>query len=398
MESAKTSILERFTFWRVMLAIFFIVGIYASAVRFFKGLGAATNMSDATPWGLWIGFDVICGVGLAAGGFIVTAVVYIFGVEKYRPILRPAILTAFMGYSLVVVGLLFDLGKPWNIWHCLIYWNTRSPLFEVAWCVMLYTTVLALETSSLIFERLRWVKLQKLFEKGVIIFVVLGVLLSTLHQSTLGTMFVIFPYKLHPLWYSMMLPILFFISCIAAGLAMVIFESFLSKRFLKHSVDKNLLVRLSQYMCLMLGIYFVVRLQDLVARGTISYAWTPSLEMALFHVEIFLGVAAPMILILIPSLRRSSKILFTASLLTVSGFIMHRLNVTITGLAGASGSHYFPSAMEIFISIFLVGIGFALFGLAARYLPVFRHGEEQAVEEKLSKDTVPDGVYVLSFK
>ncbi|MBW2308970.1 MAG: Ni/Fe-hydrogenase cytochrome b subunit [Deltaproteobacteria bacterium] len=398
MESAKKSILERFTFWRVMLAIFFIVGIYASAVRFFKGLGAATNMSDATPWGLWIGFDVICGVGLAAGGFIVTAVVYVFGVEKYRPILRPAILTAFMGYSLVVVGLLFDLGKPWNIWHCLIYWNTRSPLFEVAWCVMLYTTVLALETSSLIFERLRWVKLQKLFEKGVIIFVVLGVLLSTLHQSTLGTMFVIFPYKLHPLWYSMMLPILFFISCIAAGLAMVIFESFLSKRFLKHSVDKNLLVRLSQYMCLMLGIYFVVRLQDLVARGAISYAWTPSLEMALFHVEIFLGVAAPMILILIPSLRRSSKILFTASLLTVSGFIMHRLNVTITGLAGASGSHYFPSVMETFISIFLVGIGFALFGLAARYLPVFRHGEEQAVEEKLSKDTVPDGFYVLSFK
>ncbi len=398
MESAKTRILERFTFWRVMLAIFFVVGVYSSAVRFFKGLGAATNMSDVTPWGLWVSFDVICGVGLAAGGFIVTAVVYIFGIEKYRCILKPSILTSFLGYSLVVVGLLFDLGKPWNIWHCIVYWNPHSPLFEVAWCVMLYTTVLAAEFSSLIFERFGWERLQKLFKKAVVVLVVLGVLLSTLHQSTLGTLFVIFPYKLHPLWYSMLLPVLFFISCIAAGLAMVILESFLSRRFLNHSVDKNLLVRLSQYMCLMLGVYFVVRMQDLIARGAISYVWTQSREMALFHLEIFMGVVAPIILILIPSLRRNSKILFSAALLTVSGFIMHRLNVAITGLTGASGSHYFPSAIEIFISIFLVGIGFTLFGLAARYLPVFVHSEVQAFEEKLPRKTVSEGICVLSFK
>jgi len=395
MEAGNGKLLQRITFWRVALFFLFTVGIYATAVRFIKGLGAATNLSDATPWGLWVGFDVICGVGLAAGGFVVTAVVYIFGMEKYRPILRPSILTAFLGYTLVVVGLLFDLGKPWNIWHCLVYWNTRSPLFEVAWCVMLYTTVLAAEFSSLVFERFGWVRLQKLFKKAIIGLVMLGVLLSTLHQSTLGTLFVIFPYKLHPLWYSPILPVLFFISCIAAGLAMVIFESFLSKRFLRHEASEDLLVRLSQYMCLVLGVYFVVRLQDIVARGAIRYVWTPSYETAMFYLEIVLGVFAPIALILIPSLRTRNKTLFIAALLTVSGFIMHRLNVSITGLAGASGNLYFPSAMEIFISIFLVATGFVMFGLAARYLPVFSHGKEQSSEE-LSREAA--GLYVLSFK
>jgi len=222
--------LQAITFWRGIAAIVLATGLYATAVRFGWGLGASTNLSDGFPWGIWIGFDVLVGVGLAAGGFTITATVHLFNLERFRPIVRPTVLTAFLGYLLVVIGLLFDLGRPYRIWHPLIMWNPHSVMFEVAWCVMLYNTVLALEFSPMVLERLNLKTPLKIVRTITVPVVIAGVILSTLHQSSLGTLYVILPDKLHGFWYTPWLPVFFFLSAIAAGLSMVILESFLSFR------------------------------------------------------------------------------------------------------------------------------------------------------------------------
>ena len=187
------------------------IGVVLAISRFSMGLGATTNLSDDIPWGLWIVFDVMGGVALAAGGFVIAGTVYIFHLEKYRPILRPAVLTAFLGYIAVAVGLLFDLGLPWRIWHAMILWQHHSVLFEVAWCVMLYLTVLALEFAPVVLEH-KWFQhplfqtIHRLLKWFTIPLVIAGIVLSTLHQSSLGSLFLIMPHRLHPLWYTPILP------------------------------------------------------------------------------------------------------------------------------------------------------------------------------------------------
>ena len=173
-------------------------------------MGASTALSDSFPWGLWIGFDILCGVALAAGGFTISACVYIFNIQRFKPIVRPTILTAFLGYLLVIIALLFDLGRPYRIWHPLVMWNPRSVMFEVGWCVTLYTTVLALEFSPMLLQHLKWEFPLKIVKSLMIPLVILGVILSTLHQSSLGSLYLIVPHKLHPFWYSSFLPVFFY--------------------------------------------------------------------------------------------------------------------------------------------------------------------------------------------
>src|SRR5438270_8403621 len=206
-------------FWTVVFVAIMLSGAYSAYLRYFYGLAGATNLSDQFPWGIWIGFDVLCGVGLAAGGFTLVAVVHIFNIEKYKPILRPTILTSFLGYVLVVCGLLYDLGQPHRIWHAMVMWNPHSVMFEVAWCVMLYTTVLGLEFSPAVFEHFGWKRGLRAVRIISVPLVILGVILSTLHQSSLGSLYLIVPNKLYPLWYSPILPVLFYVSAICVGLS-----------------------------------------------------------------------------------------------------------------------------------------------------------------------------------
>src|SRR5574341_107099 len=243
----------------VLTAAIFAAGLYATVLRFSGGLGASTNLSDDFPWGLWVGFDVLCGVMLAAGGFTLTASVYIFNLERFRPIVRPTVLTAFLGYALVCVALLFDLGRSYRIWHPLVMWNPRSVMFEVAWCVMLYTTVLSLEFAPVVFERLRLERPRKILRAISIPLVLVGVMLSTLHQSSLGSLYLIVPNKLHPFWYSPLLPVFFFLSAIAIGLAMTIFESSLSAKYLRRHLELPLLQELGRIMLVVLLVYSVLR-------------------------------------------------------------------------------------------------------------------------------------------
>ena len=178
--------LKSLTFWKIVAAIILAAGVYVTYVRFTRGLGATTNLSDQFPWGLWIGFDILCGVGLAAGGFTLAAIVHIFNIKRFEPILRPTILTAFLGYLLVIFALMYDLGRPLQIWHAIIMWNPHSVMFEVAWCVMLYTTVLALEFSPVVLEKFHMTKTLGIIKRISPVLIIAGVLLSTLHQSSLG--------------------------------------------------------------------------------------------------------------------------------------------------------------------------------------------------------------------
>jgi c(7)-type cytochrome triheme protein len=386
-------LLPSLTFWRMVAGLIAAAGIWATWVRFSQGLGAATHLSDQFPWGIWIGFDLLVGVALAAGGFTITATVYIFNLERFRPITRPTVLTAFLGYLLVILALLFDLGRPDHIWHPLIMWNTHSALFEVAWCVMLYTTVLALEFSPMLLERFKLETPARIIRGLSVPLVMVGVLLSTLHQSSLGTLFVIVPEKLHGLWYTPILPIAFFLSAIAAGLAMVIVESYLSARAFGRRLELDLLEDLARGIVAMLGLYLVVKLQDLIARDVLHLLFTRSPETFLYFVELSFGVVAPMALLSVRTIRRDRAGLFCGALLTVLGLVLNRLNVCITGMQGAMGQEYFlepgmetayfPSLMELSVTAFLVLLGCVGFGLAAKYLEVFPKtlaGAEEADE------------------
>ncbi len=363
----------KITFWKIVFAVIVALGIYGVVLRFTQGLGAATNLSDEFPWGLWIGFDLLCGVGLAAGGFTMAAVVHVFNVKRYHSVVRPAILTAFLGYVLVILALLVDLGRPWFIWHPIIMWNHHSVMFEVAWCVMLYTTVLAVEFSPAVLERFKLRRLLGIVRRSLPFFVVAGVLLSTLHQSSLGSLYLIVPNKLHPLWYSPLLPVLFWLSAVTVGCAMVILESFLSQQAFGHALPRHVREGLASMALVLLIPYALLRILDLLQRGALSLAFRPGLEGAMFLLEVGLGVLLPLALLLSSRVRASAPGQLGGAVLIILGFVLNRMNVGITGMEATIRAGYFPAWTEVAVTMMIVALGFAGFSLAARHLPVFEH-------------------------
>ena len=355
----------------VVLGALAMLGIVVALIRYVFGLGAISNLSDAYPWGLWISFDLLCGVALAAGAFITASTVYIFGLERFRPILRPAILTGFLGYLMVIVALLVDLGRPERIWHLLIFWNPESPLFEVGWCVMLYTTVLAFEFSPMLFERLGWRIPLAIIHRLTIVFVIVGTLLSTLHQSSLGSMFLAMPSKVQPLWFSPFLPLYFFLTAVAVGPAMVILESSISSRIFRRGLEVELLGEIGKAIPLALGAYLLVKLYDLTSAGEWAIAFQGPMSV-LFWLEMILGVIVPIILFSMPSVRRSGTRLLGAALLVILfGVALNRFDVSLIGWPRSAGSWYLPHWMELAITIGIVSAGVIAYGLVARFMPLF---------------------------
>ena len=367
----------QFTVWRAIFAALGVAFLYATYLRVRYGLGGSTNLSDQFPWGLWIGFDILCGVGLAAGGFTLVAVVHIFNVERYQPILRPAILTAFLGYLLVVFALLFDLGRPDRVWHPLVLWNPHSVMFEVGWCVTLYTTVLFLEFIPIVFERfglerpLGWMKLIS------VPLMIVGILLSTLHQSSLGSLYLIVPHKLDALWYSPLLPLLFYVSAICVGLAMTMFESWHSSRALGRPLESDLLASMARVLAVLSAVYLMIRFLDLKHREALGLIFQNRPESWLFGLEIAL-LAAPTLLLFRAGVRRSPGALYATAVVWIFGFIANRLNVAITGMERGSGTHYVPKWTEVTVTLFIVALGFAIFKVVAKYFPVFGEPHEAA--------------------
>lgn len=347
-----------------------LLGAAAAIYRFAVGLGASTSLSDQVPWGLWVAVDVLSGVALAAGGFTITAAVYIFNMKKYKPIARPAILTAFIGYMVVVIGLIIDIGKPLSFWHPLVMWNYQSVMFEVVVCITLYSTVLALEFAPAFLERFKLTGLQKFLKIFTFPLVIAGIVLSFLHQSSLGGFFLIMPHKVPTLWYTPNLPYLFFLSAIALGLAMVSLETIVSSRTFKRPQENDILQGLAKGAVITLGLYLVFKVGDLAFRGALPALFTSGKASVFFLLEIAVGVIVPMALYSMKSIKESANGLLLASSCVIAGTVLNRFNVNFFAQAGERAS-YFPSIIEILVTVGLVAFMILLYRLAVTYLPVF---------------------------
>jgi len=379
----------KLTLWKTIFLIIMAVGLYSTFVRFFRGLGAATNMTDQFPWGIWIGFDLLCGVMLAAGGFCMVGAVYLFNVQRLHAVVRPAVLTAFLGYVLFIVGLLFDLGRPWFIWHQLIYRNLHSVMFEVGICVMTYTTVLFFEFLPNVFERLNWKQPIKWINKIYPLLIVAGILLSTLHQSSLGSLYLIMPSKLHPFWYSPALPFFFFASAVAVGLAMTIFESTQSAKAFGRQLELPVLVTLGGALLVALWVNALLRFEDFLHRGLLPQILKPSYEAYFLWLELALTFVIPIAMLSFKKVRVSPQLLYLASISTLLGFITNRLNIALIGFETYVGHHYMPKWTEFSVTLMIIAAGFALFGLAVKYLPIFPAEESHRVEEPEAIAAIP---------
>lgn len=355
-----------------------IVGVLAvvTIARFIRGLGATTNLTDTTPWGMWIAFDVMSGVALAAGGFVLAATVYIFGLKKYASFARPAILTAFLGYAAVAVGLLYDLGLPWHIWHPIFFPQPESVLFEVAMCVMLYLTVLFLEFSPVIlehpwFDRPFFRKVLRFLRKAGIPLVIAGIVLSTLHQSSLGSLFLIAPYRLHELWYSPIIWILFLVSAVGLGLMMVTAESYFSAWFFGHKLRMDRLAGLGLAAAIVLLVYVGLRVGDLAVRGDLGLAFDGSWQANLFLFEVGLAALLPALLLLIKRVRTNKVWLGICAAMVVLGMIGYRFDVCIVAFYRPESMAYFPSWMEIAVSVGIVAAFMLVFIFFVEHLRVY---------------------------
>ena len=361
-----------------LAALILLFGLPATVWRFWKGLGAVTNLSQTNPWGIWVAFDVLCGVALAAGGYTVACAVTIFGQKRYRPVLRPAILTGFLGYVFVLVGLLVDLGQPWRLpYQFFLTPGTTAVMYEVGWCVFLYLLVLALEFSPAALEWLGLAKLRRFIGGLTIGIIVLGVTLSTLHQSSLGAFFLMTPGKLHPLWYSPFLPVFFFISSITAGIGMVIFESTLSHRVFHDQLDpaapvdlNRITLGLAKGGAVVLFAYFFVRLQGLAESGRwdlLATGWG-----AWYLTEVLGFVLAPSFLFAAAARSSNVKLARIAAVLTVLGVVLNRFNVSLIAFNWNVPDRYAPTAIEVLVSLTIVTLGILVFRWIVNRMPVLR--------------------------
>ena len=377
----------KITLWRAIVAIIFAAGIYAAYARFFLGFRESTNLVDAQPWGLWVGLGTLCGVGISAGGFAIAAAVYLLGFERYRQVVRAAVLLSFLGYLTVVIGMMYELGLPWRIWHPIFMWNRRSVLFEVSWCVMLYTTVLIFEFSPALVEKIPWRRVRELYlswhHRILIGLALVGAVLSSLHQSFLGGLYLLAKGKVDPLWYSQYLPTLFYLSAVAAGLAATIMVVYLSVRSLNVRIDPNILVEMSQVIVPLLYVYALFRGIDLFTHGGSSYLWMWRQETLLFWLEIALFVFAPIILLSRDSIRNNPQSLYWTCSLIVMGFITNRINVAVTAFERTSGFYYVPKWTEFALTLATVAAAAVAFHYAVLYLDILpRNSAENAGSRK----------------
>lgn len=374
----------------IVLTIFAAVGLMVVFLRLIFGLGAVTNLSNQYPWGIWIGIDVAAGVALAAGGFTTAALGHIMHKEEYHVIVRPALLTAMLGYTFVALSVALDLGRYYYIWHPLIMWNGNSVLFEVGMCVMIYLCVLYIEFLPIVTERfigrvnlpgilsalnkpidklLRL--LDRTLNKVMFIFIIAGVVLSCLHQSSLGTLMVIAGPKMHPLWQTPILPLLFLLSAISVGFPMVIFESLITSKSFGLKPEMKILSNLGSMVAPMLGIYLSFKIGDMVIRKTFVYLNEINTASVLFAIEVVVGIIVPLRIFLSPKLTKTPLGLFIGSSLVIFGVLLNRINNFIVAYTPPYQFHsYFPSLGEIAVTLGFVALEVLLFRAFVMIFPI----------------------------
>lgn len=381
-----------FTFGVFILIVLALNGLAFLAIRFYSGLGAVTNLDNQTPWGLWIGVDVAAGVALAAGGFTSAALAHVFHRESYSAIVRPALLTAMLGYTFVAFAVCIDIGRFYYIWHPLLMWNGNSALFEVGICVMIYMTVLYIEFLPIVTERFIGKvnlpgalaafnkpvdTLLKLLDRGLgktmFVFIIAGVVLSTLHQSSLGTLMVIAGQKMHPLWQTPVLPLLFLLSAIAVGFPMIIFESLFASKSFRLKPEVSLLSNLGGMTIPLLGMYLAFKLGDMFIRETFVYVLRFDYTAWMFIAETFLPLTAFAVLL---SGKRSHTqgYLLLASSLVIAGILLNRFNNFITAYRPFYDTvTYVPSVGEVSVTIGCIALLILIYRLIVIYFPVISH-------------------------
>ena len=329
----------------ITLAALVIIAFAILGIRFFFGLGAVTNINDGYPWGIWVVYDVVIGSAFACGGYTMALLVYIFNRGEYHPMVRPALLASLFGYTLAGAGVIFDLGRYWNMWH--IFWpgyaQVNSVMFEVAVCITCYIIVMWIEFSPVFLEKLGLKDAKRKLSKVLFFFIALGVLLPSMHQSSLGSMIVVFGYQLHPLWNTILLPLLFLMTAVLIGFAIVIFEACLSSSGFKKPLELHLLTKLSKLMIWVLLAYLVVRISDLVVRGAIGSMFDKSIEAVMFWIEMALFIA-PLFILAQPNSRKNPAKLFIAAFCLMLAAFLLRIDSYRTGLALFSigtGNHGF---------------------------------------------------------
>lgn len=375
-----------FTPFNVITGIIILGGLIITVLRFTGGLGAVTNLDDNNPWGVWIGFDLLVGVALAAGGYVTSAACYIFGLKRYHSAVRPAILTAFLGYALVVMALHYDVGRPWRLpYPIFLSPGTTSLLYEVALCVFLYLTVLFIEYSPAALEWLGVKRVRNLVVRLTLVLTIFGVILSTLHQSSLGALFMIAPSKLHPLWYSSYLPVFFFVSSIFAGLSMVILEGALAHRFLHDKMDET---HLKESKAVALGFgkaasfvmmgYVAIKLIGIAIDNNWHYLAT---GWGLWFLLELLGfVALPAFIYAVAAREQNLRLVRWSSIIAVLGVVLNRLNISLIAFNWhlPSADRYFPSWMEVAISVFVVTVGIVAYRFICTRMPIlYEHQDYQ---------------------
>jgi len=360
----------RLTWWDKTLLAIMVAGAIIAFVRFATGIGTIANINNAYPWGWWVGYGIMTMIAIGGVGFTITALVEIFGVHRYHSFVRPAVLMGFLCYSSAITMLMVELGRPWMVWMVLVSWAPTSALYEVGWCAFLYLTVLALEFVQVPVEQVGWLRALRVLRMIYIPIMLLGVTLSHLHQSSLGTLMALIPHKINLLWWSDLLPLLFLFSAMMAGPAMAILEHLAAARWLGFAPRMDLLAGLARIEAWLVGLFLAFQMGDLFYRGAADATLTASWFAVSFWVEIGFGLMLPFVLLLLPEVRESRKGLATACSLIIAGVLLHRLNVAVIGLRVRHWETYTPSIGEVAITLGITAAAIFVFGWLARILPI----------------------------
>lgn len=351
------------------LALFSVVLIIH---RFVSGLGAVTNLNDGYPWGMWIVYDVVTGTAIACGGYAMAILVYIFNRGQYHPMVRSALLASLFGYTLAGLSIFIDVGRYWQLHNIFMpnYYNPHSVMFEVASCISLYIIVMWLEFSPTFAEKWQKPGAHKVLNKLMFIFLGLGVLLPTMHQSSLGALLLAAGEKLSPLFQTMWIPLLFLLTAVLMGYAMVIIESTLSALGFKRPLEKKMLGNLSRLIPFLLLIFLIIRLGDIIFRGHIADLFAFDLASIMFWIEMLIFIGS-MVILFSEQNRASSQKVFIAAVLMLVGGALYRFDAFIIVFNPGHGYHYFPAFQELMITIGIIAMEIMAYLYMVKRFPVF---------------------------
>ncbi len=356
--------------WLPIMVLFMAIGAFAGFWRLGVGLGTATNLNQAYPWGLWIGFDLFL-VAFSGGAFTLATLVYVFNMRQFHAAVRPTVLTGLLGYTAVLVILVMDLGRWDRFYHFLIYPNINSALFEVSWCIFLYSIVLVSEFSPVVLERLGQRRALNLIKRITIPLAIGGATLSTMHQSSLGTLFVIMTERVHPLWYTALTPLHFFISSVAAGLAVVIGGGTVSYWVFKRSLSQELVGELGRFIPWVLGVYVIIKLGELAYVGELGLVFGSGIYSILFITELAIGVLIPIVMFSLDFVRKSRTWSLAAAIAVLFGILLNRFDAAWFALKPVPGYSYFPSLPEMAIQLGVLAAIVFVYTLVGHYFPLF---------------------------